>query len=376
MSDSKHDIIFVYGFCRTNSYLLNLIKSLATNYRVGLLYTDPVQSRKALSKTNLKLRETESLFVKFAESLGAEILSIENLQRCRLLVMPQFYFEPEYFRRLKKQIQYDKVLVIASLGSGAGGLEPLKDMGAKKLFVQSRQVFYSRLKHEKSESMIRDWMVEEVGVPYAKHPIFESLEMDYLVALPSNMFMKNPKTMSFFYRNLFRLLKSIPQGSNIFIKLHNARESLGSSSRMKRVFFQHEERMFSFIETLGRVTRINKFFNLSGGLIREAILNSYQPLSAISKYFNFGIELFLPHAKKGLITGVSTCSYYALYNRLPVFNCDEQPVHEGMPNYFNYRHFIPPTCHDRLQFDKKSFDLIPDSSRNADLLEKVKMEIP
>jgi hypothetical protein len=97
-------------------------------------------------------------------------------------------------------------------------------------------------------------------------------------------------------------------------------------------------------------------------------------LSDLSDYHNFGIEHFLPYVKKGVITGISSCIWHSLYNRVPVYNCDSQDLNPQIPNYSVYKTFYVPTWNNQMEFDSKDFNKISSVNRESDLITLIKNE--
>ena len=82
--------------------------------------------------------------------------------------------------------------------------------------------------------------------------------------------------------------------------------------------------------------------------------------------------------KKGLITGRSNSIWHGLYSRLPVYNCvnknkeyfSKTKMHKYSMKYFNVH-----GNYKTLDFKNKKFDLIKDSTHEADLLSFLTKEI-
>ena len=98
-------------------------------------------------------------------------------------------------------------------------------------------------------------------------------------------------------------------------------------------------------------------------------------LSNKTKYFNLDIYHFLPFVREGVITGISTCQWNALYNRLPVFNCDSQKFDSALPNHHIVKNFYVPFCNQQLIFDENNYKKVKPPEDKEDLIEMIKNEI-
>jgi hypothetical protein len=102
---------------------------------------------------------------------------------------------------------------------------------------------------------------------------------------------------------------------------------------------------------------------------------------------HFAMEAFLPGVKKGVVGGLSNTIWGTLYFRLPFYNCvdiERQDRRSGKRLYnkdpsqlldLNLEFFNVPYCGGRLDFDPRYFDIIAESTREADLIGALRAEL-
>ncbi|MGR3175989.1 MAG: hypothetical protein ACUZ8N_15535 [Candidatus Scalindua sp.] len=229
--------------------------------------------------------------------------------------------------------------------------------------------------------------VVEMGTPYTKYPVFDfqSLNIDYIIAYPTIMLIREPNKKYCLLKNMIRLVNSLPNGTKVCLKMHNVMDRgylISSNQRLntlnssiKKVLNSATAGILSYLPgRMGKGILAEKLYAL-GTIFQNSILEEKVVfLSDLTEYHNLGLEHFLPYVKKGIITGISSCIWHSLYQRLPVYNCDKQPFREDMPNYAVYKNFYVPPCHGKLEFDEVCFDKVSESARKADLLKLIENE--
>ena len=63
----------------------------------------------------------------------------------------------------------------------------------------------------------------------------------------------------------------------------------------------------------------------------------------------------------------------ALFNKVPVYNCDPQDITRYNSKLLQQYHV--PFCNGKLTFDNKYFDLILDELRDVDMIKLIKQEL-
>ncbi|MCK4809395.1 MAG: hypothetical protein KAS99_00455 [Candidatus Omnitrophica bacterium] len=373
-----YDILLIYGFSRLHPYYLNIIKYLAKGKNIGVCVLDTNKYIvSADSKRIDKLQNTENAFMEFCKELGADLIYPDeeikagNELIANILFVPQIKLSMDGLELIKNSIKYNNIIGIQTFGYGKNLLDDLFSMGCRKFFVYDRNIFTKVIQSEKREDLLDKFEIIEMGAPYRKYPLWpenEIAEIDYLIALPTLVFLKNPKKRYDLVKNIYNLLGKLNQDDKVAIKLHNVKD--GGNKYLKETHFRFVPLGIFSAKFLGR-----RGYDLASAIFYKNILDRAEALQNITPYFNFGLELFLPYVKKGVITGISTVLWHCLYNKIAVYNCDNQPFGEDLPNYPGYKNFYIPYCEGRIPFDEQYYDKISDSAKKADLIELIKEEL-
>ena len=345
-----YDLILYRVSHRVNGYYLNIIKHLSDRLSIGVVS----------GKTKAKTATTESQFSMLCRKFGATILHSGKEHACNLLLVPQ----DDYTHMPATKISRNKVVILHRFGSGATGLVQLKKMGANKIWVYEKQLFVDALPTDtKNGCAIKSALfgldIVEMGSPYARYPAFDfsDLGIDYIVAFPTPMLMRKIPSKLRLLQNMLSLIDST--SGNIYLKPHNVVD--GGYNMSKNNF--HSNVACSIISSLpdGLVSLIpDKLYELCVNTLQRTVKSKTIPLSLVTDKYNLGIEHFIPFVKKGIITGISSCIWHAMYNNVPVFNCDDRPLWKDMPNYTVYNNFKVG---------------ISDTARKADLIKLIKEEL-
>jgi len=369
---STVDILLLCTNHRIHSYYLNIIKALP-EATVGVMDAADKKHTKSL----LKIAETDRLFIDCCRRLGAQILDPARPCACRLLLAPQDAWEG----LAKLQIDSKTKVVLHRFASGSLGLDSFKSFGFERIWVYETKLFLGMLENEKRQDLTGIFDITEMGTPYARYPAFDFSEMNisYLIAYPTPMLISDYQTKMVLLEDMKKVVYSIEEDKLICLKLHNVLDGgfvLCRNSVLKDLWM-------SLLEWLDRPSQIfslisvfwewNAYLHRKTCNFRTMILDSLLGkksvfLSDLTPYYNFNIEHFLPFVKEGVITGISACIWHALYNRIPVYNCDRQQLYEKMPNFGSYKNFLVPSCQGKLVFDPVYFGNISQSARQADLI--------
>jgi hypothetical protein len=377
----EYDIILVYYLTRKHNYYAHVIKELSSQYRIGLLLSDE-KDFYASRKGHRKVKNTDKLFRSFCVQMGAERIYVNEKVKGKVILIPVelFHSEEDYLFKFEKNISWDKLIGLFSLNGNSYGLDRIKDLGVKKFYVPAKYLFEERIKHEGKLKEIEHINIIEMGFPYRKCPVFNDsdFDIDYLVAYPSRMHFKGneEKDKYAFVVNLYKLLNKIDKSDKVYLKRHSNRDdsryfsSLGCGT-------VRGLKMASFIAdmclTMSPFFR-QKLYRIGIKLKNSIIERKYTSLEKFTQYHNFGIEFFLPYVRKGLITGYSTTQFHALYNELPVYNCDSQENGKVATLPYNAVYMVT-YCNGRLDFDQSNFNRISKECRNADVIQLIMKEL-
>lgn len=364
---------------RLNSYYLNIIKILSVEYKIGVYYMDCMEKRDQRKQKNCK--ETDNLYFKLYTDFGAKILNNLEEYSCDLLFLPGNSFISNELTT----IEYNNIIFFPVPGRGGYLLNEYKDLGGVKVWVYAKNIFDEIVKTNKENEVVEELEIVEFIPPYQDYPAldFSNLEIDYLIAYPTHIFLKDRAKLMNLYCNMRKLLKSIPNDKKVYIKQHNVTDTgnimFGSLDQSKILYYLSFPLLI--LKTLikkmfGRETKLSDIFH-NHKIIKAKyyIEKRATPLSEVTEYYNFNIEHFLPFVNEGVITGISTCMLNAYYNKLPIYNCDDQPLTSDLPNYHVIKNYYLPPCHGVLQFDPSNFNRVKKAEPKFDMLEMIKKEL-
>jgi len=373
---NKHyDIILVFVFSRIHNYYLNIVKYLSPELKIGI-FVPGAEKAKWTSETN-------QLFLDFCRETGADVFYEGNFS-CELLLVPQFRGADFLWGRIKNCITFKKAVSMQSFGLGAEFLKEYVENGIKKHFVYDRIVFQNKLKTDESRQFVNENLeIAEMGCPDLKYPVFPDFKCDYMAAFPTALSFTDSRSKTIFLENIISLLSQIPPEEHVVIKLHNVRDG-GNPIDSGRIFdissklnpsgdiFKAGSKLASFMSKAFAF----KFINLYNGFLYSEVLFKTAHMDKFTKYYNFGIELFLPGVKKGFITGRTSSVWYALYDKIPVYNCDNETKKARSQNVLDsYKSFGVPPCKGELRFNPENFNKINNSAVGADLIKILKKEL-
>jgi hypothetical protein len=365
---------------RLNDYYAHIIKALSSKYKIGLLLSDEKDfyaSRKAFRN----VKETEKTFRALCVQLGAEKIKVSEKVKGKVVIIPVSALDSEYYVcKFRENVSYDRLIGLLRMNSHVRGLDVAKGLGIKKYFVPAKFLFESRLRYEGKLREIDNLDIIEIGFPHKKYSVFNNLnlDIDYLVAYPSHTHfgLGKEKEKYAFINNLYKLLRKIDLANKVYLKRHDNNDnsqffssfSCGSFLLLKVTSFIAD--MCLAICPFFR----QKLYRIGIKLKNSLIVIKYPSLEEVTQYHNLGIEIFLPHVRKGLITGNSGTQFHALYNALPVYNCDPQENDEVVAKPYAAAYNVP-FCNGELVFDKSNFNRISKECRGADVIQLIKEEL-
>tara|TARA_Y100000588_G_C14272802_1_gene933053 strand:+ start:3582 stop:4739 length:1158 start_codon:yes stop_codon:yes gene_type:complete len=380
----EFDIILVFYLSRKHDYYLHIIKELSSKYRIGLLLSDEenfFDSRKG----HRKVINSERQFLSLCVQLGAEKIFVNQEVRGKIIIIPllplqEMFHTEDYMSKFETNISWDKLIGLFFFKDGVKQLGLIKSLGIKKYFVPAKYLFETRSKYEGKLKEVEKLELVEIGFPYKKYPIFDRscFDIDYLVAYPSHVHFRNNKGKEkyMFMTNLYSMLKTLDEHNKIYLKKHNNNDKSGffpSLSAGPTWLLKVSILIVDLSLALSPVLR-QQLYRIGVKLKNSVIERKYPTLEDITEHHNLGIENFLPYVRKGLITGSSASQFHALYNELPVYNCDSQVDDEVATLPYN-KEFLVPFCGGKLVFDQSNFNRISKECKSADMINLIKGEL-
>lgn len=379
----KYDIVLAVTSFRRVMVYLPIIKELVTRYRIG------VYSMLISDKEKDKTEETNRLFLNLCNNLGADIIAAPPVQS-EITILPQSpYFEAQ-INTLKKDVQSESYYLLMGLLWGNQNLDKLHGLKIHKYLLIDKDLYDYRLsvKEEEKKIKIDPEQLEEVGLPFRKYPLFPELKIDYLIAMPTPFSFPATGDKVRFLKCVLKLISSVDPNDVIALKPHNAIEAYDVI--LNRNIFRvidHPlvrpshglisflcEKLLSCFQNCSseRSNRLkNTMNNILVAVYYRRLLKRVVLLKSLTPFFNFSLEIFLPHVRKGLITGRSNSIWHALFAKVPVYNCiDKKTAYVDKKNmiYYSMKYFEVPYCGGELKFNPEHFRIIREEIRDREII--------
>jgi len=254
-----------------------------------------------------------------------------------------------------------------------------------KILVPDRRLYEHRLAQYGNDGVeFPDSMIQEIGMPYKKYPLFEkAVDIDYILANPTPFSFVTVKDRLDYLENAYCLIQKIAsRGEVIAFKPHNADERTDYivDKNIHTVLACAPLRpLHRIIDSAARLVarflgdgKIRCFLiELSIAVVYRRIMAIVVRLSDLTPYHNLNLEVFLPAVRKGLITGRSNSIWHALFLKKPVWNCIDESkpyfsqtkMHRYAMTYLNVH-----GNYSDLDFNEKRYEIIAESTRSADLI--------
>ena len=389
------DLVLVFTTFRKCGHYLPLVRELSPNYRIGL-YICP------LDRNNLEKTDTQNkLFVDLIYSFGVINITHET-SHCKIMLVPQWHYYSEDIDRIYKNIQSTYHYWVVGLANGNSSYENLNNNKIDKVLVVDENFYNYRLSKRPQEQAIKfpEGAIVEVGTPYLKYPVFDSIEIDYIIANPTPFSFPMLEDKIEYLNNVLGLLRQIPIDKTIAYKPHNA---YGSDSLVHPKIYRFMNSFsidsskkliygfFRILHSLSNIKLINKICIQFEIINKQSkIMHRVQPLKEITKYHDFNLEMFLPHVKEGVITGRSNSIWHALHAKLTVYNCIPNSTKEVTqtlkrlaPNqlfgekmhHHNMVYFNIACCESKMDFDMKKTNIVEDRTRKSNLVDFIQKDL-
>ena len=399
-NQENYDIILIHMLPRLHSYYLNIIKALSKECTIGVYYMPC--NELTHRRNQLNNEETDRLIFDLYVEFGAEILDNSKNFDCNLLLLPQYSFDKNRI----KTINYNSIIMLGAFAYGGYLLKEFREIGGSKFWTYEEKIFKDVVKVNKQKEIAQLFEIREFGLPHKKYPAFDfsNLEIDYLIAYPTRVFLREKYKENDLNKSIIDLMKNIPREKNIYFKEHNVNDPSGKKYVVKgdeiitiseSSHFGEQPVFKKAVSRIGKVLIIPlSFFKV---LLRLIIRKDYQTksnnsrvigyvskslikrrtisLSDVTPHHYLNIYHFLPFVRNGVITGISTCQWNALYERIPVYNCDNQEFSNTFPNYNVVNNYYVPPCNGKLIFDENNYKKVKPPEDKEDMIEIIKNEI-
>ena len=376
---TAYDLVLVFTAFQRNCVYASVIKELVGRYRIAVLPVDRDET------TSARIGNTNRLFLDLCVSLGADILGDDPVT-ARIVILAQSNHRKEDIARIDAMVEAGRTFWMSGVAMGNASYANLFGKKIDRILVPDRCLYDHRIAAYGNDGVeFPENMIQEIGIPYRKYPLFDNMiDVDYILANPTPFSFVTVRDRLDYLENVHAMAREIAaRGEMIAFKPHNADEradyivdvrllSLVSAAALRP--------LQGAIDTAARVAarllpagKAREFaVNISIAVVYHRLMALVVCLSKLTPYHNLNLEVFLPSVRKGLITGRSNSIWHALFLKLPVWNCiDEDKPYFSDTKMHKYAMTYLGVHRLRLGegFDTKVFDVIRDSTRQADLIE-------
>ena len=371
------DLILVYTSHRRHENYINIIKYLGKTFSIGLLTFEPQHT----------WGDIESRYVEQCLESGAAL--VQGEAQCHTLIIPRFGGSPGkgYFKKILEEmpryITFTRVLIWpAGVLHGILNINAICSSLGNPIILTPTKCYFASIEPEIKEFLKHHPLeVVEVGLPYAKYPVFEDFSADYMVAYPSHVAVQDTCQHYRLLKKIVSVIKSLPKNAEIVVKVHNVKDYGNRLSRVSAHKIPYW--LIKSALLLGKIfdlkiMRRPLYRLLPDYVIQKLIVihNEYifkRCKNLLDRYPGFGIEHFIHGLKKGLITGLSTSIIYAMFEKKPVCLCDS-PQKKDIPE--SYVVMDKMFAMSRWSgFSELGYDAFSDANRDADIIEYLKRTI-
>ncbi|MDB2464707.1 hypothetical protein N9W55_02975 [Amylibacter sp.] len=382
------DMVMVLEYFRPVTYYLSIIRYLSADFNIAI-YTVDIPNHQIK-----KNKDAQDLFIKMCIKFGAKVINKKEIET-KLLLIPQNTYTDIAQKDINKNIKsYKKIGILGFAWAGVKIHDEFLDIFSIDKFFVIDKNFVNFLLEQRDVDIYKQMSIIETGLPFKKYPIFENLQIDYLLVMPTSFSFAHEKDKWQYLETIKTLFSQIDNKDTIIHKPHNGMytDLFATEHYMKLIRIIRYIPMFpNMLKASIKISSgsSNKIISkLYTAYLYYAILNRTIPLSSISEHSSFAVEAFFPFVKKGVIGGLSNTIWGTLYHQIPFYNA----VNLNLQNRFgnnkiygnkdtsnhidlNLRYFYIPYCENKLEFDSKYFSIVNNSTRNADLINQIKNEL-
>lgn len=373
------DIALIFTAFQRNCIYASIIKELGRKYRIALFLAERDE------KTMTRIGNTNRQFLDLCVSLGAEIV-VDRPITSTIAILAQSNYSKESIELIENMVQSRKTFWMSGVAMGNAFYANLHGKTIDKILVPDRRVYDYRIAEYDDDGVeFPEAMIEEVGIPYSRYPLFEeTVDVDYILANPTPFSFVTAQDRLDYLENVLGMVEEIAdRGEVVAFKPHNADEradyivdgpllSAISCPPFKWMNGLIDAAARRFSRVLPRGGARDLCVRLSLAVTYRKLMRLVTPLSELTQYHNLNLEIFMPAVRRGLITGRSNSIWHALFLKKPVWNCvdrekpyfSETKMHKYMMTYLD----VHGNYHD-FEFDEAHYDVIRDSTRLADLIQ-------
>lgn len=380
-----YDLVLIFTAFQRNCIYASIIKELAGKYRIGVFPVDRDE------RTESRIGNTNRQFLELCVSLGADVLNDQEAT-ARIEILAQSNYRKEDIELIDSRIRAERTFWMSGVAMGNASYANLFGKRIDKILVPDRRLYDHRIAAYGNDGVeFPESMIQEVGMPYEKYPLFEkAVDVDYILANPTPFSFVTAQDRLDYLENVYGLARKIAsRGELIAFKPHNADERadyivnrkilaiLGSAPlRPMNRFVDSAARLMARV--LGNGKAKDFCIELSIAVVYRKLMDLVVRLSELTPYHNLNLEVFLPRVRKGLLTGRSNSIWHALFLKKPVWNCiDEDKPYFSDTKMHRYAmtYLSVHGNHRAPDFDDRCYEVIAESTRSADLIRFLDSEL-
>ena len=384
----KHyDLALVVGYHRNAAPFLSVIRELGSRLKIAVLSVDLDPSLQ--SKTG----QAHLDFIDLCRSFGADILQLGEAAFATMTVFQQFPYDHVHVATILRTLQTERRAGLMTLAMAGIPIHDafIEQFTIQKLFVPSLDFASFLLNAREAQARYHDVKMIEVGLPYAKYPVFPNFEADWIIAAPTLFSFHSESGKQQFLSSVLSLLDQIPEAKKVVYKPHNGNSRDYFAPRLYylaafivrqlpggRVLLQMAERC----PVKWLRLHSSRIFTC---ILHQLVLSRCTLLTELTRSAGVSLEAYLPGVKEGVIGGLSNTIWGSLYFNLPYYNCVADSFRDGRSELLNKKsdelldlnlqYFGIPFCKDDLSTDSRTLGIIKPEERNGDLIRSILSDI-
>jgi hypothetical protein len=312
------------------------------------------------------------------------------------MIVQQFPYPEETAAEIRRSVRAGRVVGALSLALAGLPLQDafLRQFGIRHVYVPNRRLFDFLVERRNARETYRDVEVVQVGLPYAKHPVFPEFKADWIIAAPTAFSFKKEVHKHAFFDAVLRLLEAIPPSELVAYKAHNgtARDyftprAYATPGVLLALVPGASRAVATLMRTAPARVRLH-LERLYTSVLHARVIRRAVPMGKLTPYSDFSLEMFLPNVRRGVIGGLSNTIWGTLYFGLPFYNCvneDERSRSErnellprkDSSNYLdlNLEFFSVPYCQGDISRSAHGETIVRECDREGDLVSAIRSAV-
>jgi hypothetical protein len=263
----------------------------------------------------------------------------------------------------------------------------LTQFAVSKVYVPSHRFMNFLLDKRGGKDRYKSITIQEVGLPYAKYPLFSEFSADWIIAAPTLFSFYSESGKQQYLGAVNQLLSQIPLDQVIVYKPHNGNKLDYFTPRLHYYLASWFTKIPMARRVMLQVRRLSwswlclQIDRVETCILHQVILRRAIPMAEISPYAGISLEAFLPRVRKGVIGGLSNTIWGALYFDIPFYNCVDSDFRRGHSQLLtrrsdalldlNLEYFGVPFCRGDKTVDVRNQGIVLTHEREGDLVKAI-----